>query len=173
MKPAMPPTLAATTLLPLPSRRHSFSLPFLSILSLPPTSLHLLSPSRATRSSAAARSCHPPARSSVNLLSPESRRPPSPVRRSVAPVRRSISSVPRPPSHGGATLRPVVRRPALSPRRRWRGRGGRRPGRGARRARDRAVEGDLPRPEQVHVHDRRGDGEGRHDARLLHAVGVA
>jgi hypothetical protein len=27
MKPAMPPTLAATTLLPLPSRRHSFSLP--------------------------------------------------------------------------------------------------------------------------------------------------
>jgi hypothetical protein len=55
MKPAMPPTLAATTLLPLPSRRHSFSLPFLS---LPPTSLHL-SPSHATRSSAAARSCHP------------------------------------------------------------------------------------------------------------------
>jgi hypothetical protein len=59
MKPAMSLTLAATTLLPLPSRRHSFSLPFLSILSLPPTSLHLLSPSRATRSSAAARSCHP------------------------------------------------------------------------------------------------------------------
>lgn len=26
MKPAMPPTLAATTLLPLPSHRHSFSL---------------------------------------------------------------------------------------------------------------------------------------------------
>jgi hypothetical protein len=53
MKPAMPPTLSAATLLPLPSRRHSFSLPFLSILSLPPTSLHILFPSRA------ARSCHP------------------------------------------------------------------------------------------------------------------
>jgi hypothetical protein len=41
MKPAMPPTLAATTLLPLPSRRHSFSLP-LSLSSL--STAHLSPP---------------------------------------------------------------------------------------------------------------------------------
>jgi hypothetical protein len=91
MKPAMPPTLAATTLLPLPSRRHSFSLPFLS---LPPTSLHLLSPSRATRSSAAARSCHPaPA---PHLRTRRTARPPrAPTRPSrVAPV--GVQVWPRP-----------------------------------------------------------------------------
>jgi hypothetical protein len=160
MKPAMPPTLAATTLLPLPSRRHSFSLP-LSLSSLSTTHLsppplpkprhqefssrqklpssapapapHLRTrrtarppraPTRPGRAAPAGvhptRPClehrpgalplHPPARSSACPS-------PSPARRSVAPVRRSISSAPCPPSHGGATLRPVVWRPALSPSR--------------------------------------------------------